>query len=146
MSLNETLLPQEAQKEHENESNNNAIQAQLVTIDLEKSSALPFSQNETKEEEKHEMKREEKQKEETWYDTWNWLGNTIVSYADYWGETFADFFGMTQSRYQHLIDAYEMKLKLQHEREKDNEIMEKYAKENFMSQSPSRPQEPSHSA
>ena len=43
----------------------------------------------------------------TWMDTAWKVGESALFVADFLGEVFAEFFGMTQSRYQWAIDAYE---------------------------------------
>merc|ERR1719419_2046517 len=56
----------------------------------------------------------------SWLDTAYKVGETALFVADFLGEVFAEFFGMTQSRYQWAIDAYERQQRWEREdREKE---------------------------
>jgi len=83
-----------------------------------------------------ESKEEEKQQKNvdaTWWDTAYRFGENVLFVADFLGEVFAEFFGMTQSRYQWAIDAYERQKRWDEEERKKEEyhremVMEQYKK------------------
>merc|ERR1712129_406711 len=60
------------------------------------------------------------QQPQTWSDTAWSVGENMLYVADFLGEVFAEFFGMTQSRYQWAVDAYERQQRWEKE-EKDKE-------------------------
>merc|ERR1719203_1595331 len=66
----------------------------------------------------------EVQKPATWIDTAWKVGENALFVADFLGEVFAEFFGMTQSRYQWAIDAYERQQRWERE-EKEKEAYHK---------------------
>merc|ERR1712204_108820 len=72
------------------------------------------------------MNQEEmsKQQQQTWSDTAWSVGENMLYVADFLGEVFAEFFGMTQSRYQWAVDAYERQQRWEKE-EKDKEAYHK---------------------
>mmetsp|Transcript_68946 Transcript_68946/g.109467 ORF Transcript_68946/g.109467 Transcript_68946/m.109467 type:complete len:218 (+) Transcript_68946:84-737(+) len=73
---------------------------------------------------------EKKEEEETWWNTAYKVGENVLYVADFLGEVFAEFFGMTQSRYQWAIDAYERQQRWEREEKK----REQYHKQMLMEQ------------
>ena len=77
--------------------------------------------NEHKAQEGEDQKVEQESEDErTWMASAYRLGENVLYVADFLGEVFAEFFGMTQSRYQWAIDAYERQQRWEREdREKE---------------------------
>ena len=96
-----------------------------------KLSDIDNNNTESKEEEVELNENVSKNKKpETWWDTAYNFGENVLYIADFLGEVFAEFFGMTQSRYQWAIDAYER----QQRWEKEEKRKEDYHKQILMEQ------------
>eukprot|EP01083_Nonionella_stella_P065909 173099_1 len=85
-----------------------------------------------------EMKEEEEVTEATWWNTAYSVGNNILYVADFLGEVFAEFFGMTESRYQWAIDAYERQQRWDREEKRKEELHKKMALDEFKKQRKNR--------
>eukprot|EP00483_Globobulimina_turgida_P007178 UN07192 len=69
--------------------------------------------------------KEEDHSAETWWNTAYKVGENVLFVVDFLGEVFAEFFGMTQSRYQWAIDAHERQQRWEREDQKKEEIHKK---------------------
>merc|ERR1711897_15236 len=72
-----------------------------------------------------EKKADKESQQKTWWDTAYSVGENLFNVADFLGEVFAEFFGMTQSRYQWAIDAYERQQRWEREEKEKEEYHKK---------------------
>eukprot|EP01083_Nonionella_stella_P242687 846350_1 len=100
------------------DSDNNELQDIPSNIIKEK-------QSESNKIESKEDCKEIENPSETWWDSAYKVGENILYVADFLGEVFAEFFGMTQSRYQWAIDAYERQQRWEREEKQKEELHRK---------------------
>merc|ERR1712228_198198 len=72
-----------------------------------------------------EEEEKEKNEPKTWWNTAYSVGESMLYVADFLGEVFAEFFGMTQSRYQWAVDAYERQQRWEREEKEKEEYHKK---------------------
>eukprot|EP01084_Bolivina_argentea_P164589 286149_1 len=78
-----------------------------------------------------EAKDEEERNATAWRNKAYKIGENMLHVADFLGEVFAEFFGMTQSRYQWAIDAYERQQRWERNEKKQEELHKKRVMEQY---------------
>eukprot|EP00483_Globobulimina_turgida_P011184 UN11205 len=94
--------------------------------DYSESPNIRIPPNNIEQKQAKESKEEEDDKSvNTWWNTAYKVGENVLYVVDFLGEVFAEFFGMTQSRYQWAIDAYERQQRWEKEDKKKEEFHKK---------------------
>ncbi|ETO29382.1 hypothetical protein RFI_07739 [Reticulomyxa filosa] len=100
------------------DSNNHNKEKEVKNVEIE-------NKIDMEEENKHEIENKQDNVDTTYYGQMKTVGEKALFVVDFLGEVFAEFFGMTQSRYQNVIDAYNRQKRWEREEKRKQKLAKK---------------------